>query len=130
MPLLYYAFVPGQTFTPTAYENQYAVDVSGQWPLYSNRWLLDGRVNYDFTYGWLLNFVGGIEYNGGCWDVKTVYEDFITNVNQVNTAFYLEVELKGLASLGSDPTTDLKVNIPGYMPINNTPGFAPISNVH
>lgn len=131
MPLLYYAYTPGQNFAPVAYENQYALDVSGQWPIYSNRWLFDGRANYDFTYGSLLNLLYGAEYNGGCWNVKALYENYITNVNQVNNAFFLVFELKGIASLGtSDPTSDLRMNIPGYMPMSNTPGFAPVSNIH
>ena len=130
MPLLYYAYIPGQTFAPVAYENQYALDISGQWPIIGNRWLLDGRANYDFTYGTMLNLLGGVEYNGGCWNVRMLYENYITNVNQQNNAFFLQFELRGLASLGSDPSSDLRLNIPGYMPINNTPGFAPISNIH
>jgi LPS-assembly protein len=130
MPLLYYAYTPGQLFAPVNYENQYALDISGQWPVYGNRWLVDGRANYDFTYGSILNFLGGLEYNGGCWNVKMLYENYITNVTQRADAFFLQFQLRGLADIGSDPTSDLRLNIPGYMPINNVPGFAPISSVH
>ncbi|MFN7095318.1 MAG: LPS-assembly protein LptD, partial [Burkholderiales bacterium] len=31
-PLLYYAYTPGQAYTPAAYEDQYVLDLSGQWP--------------------------------------------------------------------------------------------------
>jgi LPS-assembly protein len=131
LPLLYYAYTPGQPFSPTAYENQYAIDISGQWPIYQDKWLFDGRTNYDFTYGSLLNLITGIEYNGGCWGVKGLYENYITNVNQLNSAFYLQFELKGVASVGNgNPTSDLGVNIPGYVPLQSTPGYPPITNIH
>ena len=131
LPLLYYAYTPGQSFLPVAYENQYAVDISGQWPIYDDKVFIEGRTNYDFTYGSLLNFVGGLEYNGGCWGIKGVYENYLTNVNQLNTAFYIQFELKGVASFGNgDPTSDLKVNIPGYVPLQNTPGFPTMTSIH
>ena len=131
LPLLYYAYTPGQSFLPVAYENQYALDISGQWPIYQDKIFIEGRTNYDFTYGTLLNFVGGLEYNGGCWGVKGVYENYLTNVNQLNTAFYIQFELKGVASFGNgDPTGDLKVNIPNYVPLQNTPGFPAMTSIH
>jgi len=121
-PLLYYAYVPGAAFTPAAYENQYALDISGQWPLVSNRWFAEGRLNYDFTAGVLMNGVAGLEYNGGCWGLHAVVENYITNINQSTTAYYLVLELKGIGNLGpnGDPTSDLKFNIPGYLPTMNT----------
>ena len=127
MPLLYYSYVPGQIFNPVNYEDQYALDLSGQWPIYGNRWLVNGRVNYDFTYGSFLNLLSGIEYNGGCWGIKATYERYVTNVNQLTNAYFLVFELKGLTSLGSDPTTELRNNIPGYMP--NQLGYVPVSNI-
>ena len=121
MPLLYYAYGVGQQFQPTGYENQYAVDLSGQWPIIGDKWLIEGRTNYDFTVGSLLNFVGGIEYNGGCWAVRAMLSQYVFNVNQSSGMnMYLQFELTGIGSVGpNDPTGDLKLNIPGYMPINS-----------
>lgn len=120
LPLLYYAPGVSTTGLPNIqYENQYALDLSGQYPIIGNRWLLEGRANYDFTLNALLNFMGGIEYNGGCWALRAMAEQFIYNVN-VNSGMQLffQFELKGIGGLGPmDPTTDLKSNIPGYMPI-------------
>jgi LPS-assembly protein len=129
-PLLYYAYTPGRLFQPITYENQYALDLSGQWPIFGKRWLVDGRANYDFTAGTILNLLSGLEYNAGCWNMKMLYENYITNVTQRTNAYFLQFQLKGLADLGSDPTSDLRLNIPGYMPVNNTPGFTPITNIH
>ena len=129
-PLLYYAYTPGQLFQPVAYENQYALDISGQWPIFDKHWLVDGRANYDFTYGNVLNFLSGLEYNAGCWGVKMLYENYITNITQRTNAYFLQFQLKGLADIGDDPTSDLRLNIPGYMPLNNIPGFAPFTTIH
>ncbi len=118
-PLLYYSYIPGQQFTAAQYENQYALDLSGQWPIYTNRWLADGRVNYDFTKGQLLNLLTGLEYNGGCWSISAIYENYITNVTQTTNAYFFQISLTGVANIGSDPTNDLRMNIPGYAPITN-----------
>lgn len=119
-PLLYYAWQPGQAYVPAQYENQYALDVSAQWPIYANRWFLEGRANYDFTAGSFLNLLGGIQYNGGCWSLHGVAENYITNINQYTTSYFIRLELKGLGNIGSgDPTNDLRLNIPGYVPVTS-----------
>ncbi|MFN7095648.1 MAG: LPS-assembly protein LptD, partial [Burkholderiales bacterium] len=90
------------------------------WPLFSNRWFVEGRANYDFTAKTFLNALGGIQYNGGCWAVHAVMENYITNLNQYTQAYFVQFELKGLTSLGSgDPTSDLRLNIPGYVPVTS-----------
>lgn len=118
MPVFYYSWSPGQGYNPVFTENQQAVDVSGQWPLFSEKWLLDARSNYDFTRSQFLNLLGGIEYNGGCWSVGLVYEQYLTNLVNYNQAYYVQFTLGGLAGIGTgDPTSELKMNIPGYAPI-------------
>jgi LPS-assembly protein len=134
LPILYYAYVPGQSFQcvegTTCYENQYAIDVSGQWPLFSKRWLVSGRANYDFTRNQWLNFLAGLEYNGGCWAIRGVYGNYLANSTNYTQVFYLDFELKGLSGVGNDPTEYLRQAIPGYMPITSIPGFAPITQLH
>ena len=123
LPLFFYGWTPGQALTANGatFENQYALDVSGQWPIYDNKLFAVGRSNYDFTMQQFLNLEGGLEYNGGCWSVSAVYEQFVFNVNQVQTVYYLQFSLKGIGGVGSgDPSTDLKTNIPGYMPVSQT----------
>lgn len=133
LPILYYAYVPGQAFNTSTfggYENQYALDLSGQWPIYTNKWLLDARANYDFTRSTWLNYLGGLEYNGGCWGLKATYGSYLANSVTPTSAWYLQFELKGLSNIGSDPTQFIKSSIPGYMPVENEPGFAPIIGPH
>ncbi len=118
LPVFYYAWTPTQGYTPTYTENQYALDISGQWPLFSEKWLLNARTNYDFTQKQILNVLGGIEYNAGCWSVNLVAENYLTNINEYRQAYFIQFSLTGLTNFGSgDPTTDLKINIPGYVPI-------------
>lgn len=119
LPLLYYAYTPGQLYKPNQYENQYAMDVSGQWPIIGNRWLIEGRANYDFTRGTILNWISGLEYNGGCWSMQLVYENYITNITNQTSAYFVQFSLKGLANIGQDPQGDLKMNIPGYVPVTS-----------
>ncbi|MCC2644232.1 MAG: hypothetical protein K0R94_10 [Burkholderiales bacterium] len=134
MPVLYYAYTPGQSFQCPpglpCMENQYAIDLSGEWPLFSNKWLVSGRTNYDFTRNQWLNFLGGLEYNGGCWAVRMAYGNYLANSVNYTSTFFLNFELKGLAGVGTDPTSYLKMAIPGYLPITSAPGFAPITQLH
>lgn len=118
LPLLYYGYTPGQSFQPVSYENQYAFNLSGQWPIYMNKVYALGRANYDFTRQMLLNLVGGLEYNGGCYTISAVYEQFVFNYNQSQQTYMLNFNFKGIGNVGSgDPSNDLSTNIPGYQPI-------------
>ena len=131
MPVLYGAFNPSGVVNSQGlqYQNQYAIDISGQWPLFSPRWFIEGRVNYDFTSQQLLNGLGGIEYNGGCWSVRALYGHYVVNAVNTMNPIYLQFQLKGLGGIGTDPSGDLKVNVPGYMPIMNQQGFAPMTTI-
>lgn len=118
MPLLYYAYTPGQAFQPVSYENQYALNVSGQWPIIGNSIFALGRGTYDFTRNMLLNVLGGLEYNGGCYTVSAVYQQYMFNYNQVQTNYMLNFNFRGIGNVGSgDQTTNMQSNIPGYSSI-------------
>lgn len=118
LPLLYYAWQPGQALQQAQYENQYALDFSTQWPIYKNKLFAVGHTNYDFTQRQLLNILGGLEYNGGCWSISTVYEQFLYNINLNQKVYYVQFTFNGLGGVGSNPINDLRINIPGYMPIS------------
>lgn len=133
MPILYYTAMPGQNQCMTGmpcYENQYAIDFSGQWPLFSKRWLISGRANYDFTRDQWLNALGGLEYNGGCWAVRGMFGTYLANSIDYTTTFFFDFELKGLSGIGMDPTEYLKQAIPGYIPVTSARGFAPLTQLH
>ncbi len=93
------------------------IDLAGQWPI-ANGWYAVGRYNYSLRDKRLVESVGGLEYDGGCWIARFVVQRFATTSGTANTAFFLQLELNGLSSVGSNPLELLKRNIPGYGMIN------------
>jgi LPS-assembly protein len=43
-----------------------------------------------------------------------VAETYITNLTQTKNSIFLQLELKGLGSMGSSPLETLRLAIPGY----------------
>lgn len=89
------------------------VDVSGQWP-FSARWAGLGRYNYSLREERLLEALAGVEYNDGCWAIRLVAHRFVTATQEVSNSIFVQLELGGIARIGSDPTSTLKQNISGY----------------
>lgn len=88
-------------------------DVSGQWPIATN-WQVVGRWNYSLQDRKTLESLAGVEYQSGCWAVRVVAHRFQTGTQQVSDAIFLQLELSGLAGLGTNPLNVLKQNIGGY----------------
>ncbi|MEW5887670.1 MAG: LPS-assembly protein LptD [Pseudomonadota bacterium] len=102
------------------------IDVSGQWPV-GRGWYGVGRYNYSLKESRAVETIGGLEYDGGCWAARFVVQRIATTPTQATTALFLQLELNGLARLGSNPLDLLKRNIPGYGIINQPtadPAFA------
>ena len=93
------------------------IDVSGQWPIRPG-WFAVGRYNYSFVDGRLLEGVGGIEYNGGCWVVRAIVQRLQVSTQLASTAYFVQLELNDLAQLGSDPFDLLRRAVPGYIATN------------
>ena len=93
------------------------IDLSGQWPIRAG-WFAVGRYNYSFHDGRLLEGVGGLEYNAGCWVVRFVVQRLQVATQLASTSYYLQLELNDLAQIGSDPFDLLKRAIPGYTATN------------
>ncbi len=107
----------GYRFTRDALRPIDQVDVSGQWPLRPG-WYAVGRYNYSFQDGRLLEGVGGLEYNAGCWVVRVVVQRLQVATQLASTSYYVQLELNDLARIGSDPFDLLKRAIPGYTATN------------
>ena len=95
------------------------VDLSSQWPLTQRLYGLT-RINYSISDNHLVEGLLGLEYNGGCWAVRSVIQRLATAQNSRNNAFFIQLELNGLGRLGSNPIDVLKQSIPGY---ENTTNF-------
>jgi LPS-assembly protein len=93
------------------------VDLSGQWPL-SHRWYGMFRYNYSFQDNKLVEGLAGVEYNGGCWAVRAVFQRLATKENQSTDALFFQLELNGMGRLGANPLDVLKQSVPGYRPSN------------
>ena len=94
------------------------IDISGQWPV-SERWNLIGRWNYSLTDRKTLEAVAGIEYNADCWVLRIVGQRLTTTTQQATTSVFVQLELNGLARVGTSPLELLRRSVPGYLPTND-----------
>ncbi len=88
-------------------------DISGQWPI-TGKWNAVGRWNYSAQDKRLLEAVGGLEYDGGCWALRVVAHRLSTATNASTSAVFVELELNGMTRIGSNPLDVLRRNIGGY----------------
>ncbi|HRK77974.1 MAG TPA: LPS-assembly protein LptD [Thiobacillus sp.] len=93
------------------------VDLSAQWPL-ARRWYGMFRYNYSFQDDKLVEGLAGLEYNGGCWAVRAVFQRLATKEDQSTDALFFQLELSGMGRLGANPLDVLKQSVPGYRPSN------------
>ena len=95
-------------------------DVAGQWPI-APQWYAVGRYNYSLRDNKMLETIGGLEYNAGCWAVRGVVQRLAAVSGAPNTSFFLQLELQDFASIGSNPLGLLRRSIPGYGKTNELP---------
>ena len=89
-------------------------DVSGRWPL-SRQWGLVGRWNYSIPDNQTLEAMGGVEYESCCWGVRAVARRYLsTTTGSYSTAFFVQLELKGLAGIGESAISLIRNSVPGY----------------
>ena len=89
-------------------------DFSGQWPL-GQGWYGIGRANYSIEDKHIIETLAGVEYNAGCWQTRTVIQRVSTATANASYALFFQIELGGLASIGTDPLDVIKRSIPGYV---------------
>lgn len=106
------------------------VDISGQWPI-SGGWHAVGRLNYSFkddgtvlstgsTKGRMIESIGGLEYDGGCWVLRGVIRRQALTQDTASSSFFIQLELNDFARIGSNPLNILKRNVQGYGLINQS----------
>ena len=116
---------PGRASVLSAYYRYQAdsisqIDLSGQWPL-SNRWYAVGRFNYSLRDNRSIDIIAGFEYQQDCWLLRFVAQRFVTTALTTTTNIYLQLELNGLTSVGTNAASLLRRNIPGYQLLNPVP---------
>lgn len=97
----------GKSGLRTGFEYRYRRDRVDQfdlrflWPV-NEQWRLLSRVNYSFSDRDLLEFQGGVEYESCCWAARAVLRRYLKNRDgDYRDGIYLELNLKGLASIGT-----------------------------
>jgi LPS-assembly protein len=93
------------------------VDVSAQWPIYGGLYGV-GRLNWDINENKPVERLLGVEYNAGCWALRGVWQAFPNSAGQDTNVFFVQLELGGIANIGSNPFEILRRNIPGYTRFN------------
>ena len=96
-------------------------DASFALPLWGN-WSVLGRYNYDFTYKRELETIAGVEYNSCCYRFRAVWREWVDNYTSGDDlsnlgndrGVFLEFQLKGLGSLGSQSANFLAESIYGF----------------
>lgn len=93
------------------------IDVSAQWPLFGG-WHGVGRYNYSTKEHRVIEIIGGLEYDAGCWVGRFVVQRLATIADQPTTAIFFQLELNDFSRIGSNPMQLLRRSIPGYGVIN------------
>ena len=88
-------------------------DISFAWPV-ARHWSVVGRWNYSIQDHQTLENMLGLQYDSCCWRFRIVERRFVTLNGQGNSALYLELQLKGLGSLGNRLSNFLHDDIYGY----------------
>lgn len=98
---------------------QQELDASVFWPVLPN-WNLIARRNYSLLDSRDKEWIAGVEYDGCCWALRLVSHGYTVNTalpHGTQNSFMLQLELKGLASVGQDITNLLETaehGIAGY----------------
>ena len=131
----FYASEIAQGLTPTqaqlrasalaqAYETPNSLDqveASTAWPILNN-WSAYGRVVYALDQHVFLERFAGFEYRACCWGVRILARRALSNsTGRQDTGIFVQLELNGLASVGSEAGTFLGNAIRGYSPTLASP---------
>ena len=89
-------------------------DIYFNWAITQN-WSLVGRWNYAIPSGSSLEVIGGLKYDSCCWGFSIVAQRYLTDIDgEFDTAFFVQLDLKGLVGTGNDVQRFLTRKIPGY----------------
>lgn len=113
------SFTFGYRYTANVLEQ---IDTSAQWPLGSG-WYGISRLNYSIRDANAVQFLGGLEYDAGCWQARAVMQRVQTATANANYGMFFQLELGGLTSIGANPLNVIKRNIPTYMRTYDIPAI-------
>ena len=120
-PYVLSTIIPGTTSTPA---NISLTDVSFRWPLF-DQWYAMGRWQYSLNFDKTMESFIGLEKESCCWRFRVIARRFINGATtnsyvasnvEPQTAFFVELELKGLSGIGDDVDYFLQTTLNGYRP--------------
>jgi LPS-assembly protein len=93
------------------------INISGQWPI-GKGWSSVGRYNYDIKSASVIEGLGGLEYDAGCWSSSVILHRLsLATTEKPNYTIFFQLELGGFGSLGTGSAGALKEvlnrNVPG-----------------
>ncbi len=89
-------------------------DISFRFPITSQLNAV-GRWDYSLRHDRTMEAFAGLEYSNCCYAVRAVGRHYVNDIdNDANTAYYLQLELKGLTNLGNKVGDFLEDNLLGY----------------
>ena len=97
-------------------------EISAAWPI-SQHWNVFARGVYSLKDSDAIERFAGFEYRASCWKVRMLARRFVSTrppvgttstTGQQDTGFFLQLELTGLASVGSAADSFLTSSIRGY----------------
>jgi LPS-assembly protein len=114
----------GQSVVNVGYRYQRDVlsqaELSSSWPV-SDAWNVFVRGIYSLQDHKPLERFAGFEYRACCWKVRLGGRSFVSSrTGSSDTGVYLQLELTGLASVGSESDSFLTTAIRGYEPAENS----------
>jgi LPS-assembly protein len=89
------------------------VDVSSQWNILPN-WNMLYRNQYSLRDRKSIDHLLGLEYQSCCWSIRFGGQRYTKDLQSRRNFYFVQFELKGIGSLGSDPIKTLRESIPGY----------------
>ena len=91
-------------------------EASAAWPV-GKHWDLYGRRVYSLRDRRPIETFAGLQYRASCWGLRLVMRDSVSSRSGTrDTGWYLQLELKGLSSVGSGADSFLQGSIQGYSP--------------
>ncbi len=101
------------------------INIAGQWPL-GKGWSSVGRYNYDIKSSSIIEGLGGLEFDAGCWSSSILLHRLsLATTAKPNYTIFFQLELGGFGSLGTGSSGALEEvlnrNIPGSYTSNQLP---------
>jgi len=111
--------------SPSGSENDIKqINIAGQWPV-GKGYSTVGRYNYDIKKSGVVEALGGLTYDAGCWSSSILLHRLsLATTEKPNYTLFFQLELGGLGSLGTSKASLADVinrNVPGSYSSSDLP---------